>query len=956
MPRSIYLIDGHAQIYRAYFAPFGNLSSPTGEPTRATHVFSQMLLNLVRDRKPDYLVTVLDTSDETVFRREIYPEYKAHRDPSPEDMGIQIDRILSIIQAVGIPVLRVPGFEADDIIATIARRIASPDTHVYIVSRDKDLDQLLNENVTLYDPAKDEEITPARLFELKGWRPHQAVEAQTLIGDSTDNVPGVPGIGPKTAAKLLEKYGNVAGVFAHADELTPKQRENVLAFMPNAERTRQLVTLRTDVPVALDLASADLATFRWSAALPIFRELGFRRLIDQLPQGAAADPDSPAPARAPELTTAEDADLLFPPPEADGVESAVDADTPVDDRTQFMPRAASSAIDVQLAQKLAQPDGGKYRMVVTPEDLAWLADELKKSPALAIDTETTGVNPVDAELVGISLAWKHGEGVYIPIRSIYGQPPPLAQLRDALAPALADPAKLKIGHNIKYDMIVLEQAGLLLVGPLFDTMIAAFVLDPMMGSYRMDSIVQRTLAHTMIPITDLIGKGRDQLRMDQVQLEHITEYAAEDADYTARMRALFEPALQGSDLHTLFYDTEMPLVRVLARMESNGVNLDAAFLGEMSREMARRIDALTDDAHRIAGQKFNLDSPKQLGEILFDKLQMRVVRRTRTTRSTDADTLEALATETNHPILAVLLEYRELQKLRGTYVDQLPASRSPRTGRVHTSYHQTGAITGRLSSSEPNLQNIPIRTELGRRIRKAFIPRTPDDLLIVADYSQIELRVLAHFCRDEELIRAFAEDRDIHAFVASQINNVALEDVTREMRGRAKAVNFGLIYGQTAFGLAQGTGMGRNEAQAFIDAYFRRYPRIRGFINQCIEDARRDGFVRTIQGRKRPIPDIESRNRSLRAQAERLAVNTVVQGSAADLIKIAMIRLDERIQAEKLPLRMLLQVHDELVCEAPRDRATELAGVVSVVMSSAMPLRVPLKVDAHTAENWHDAK
>lgn len=936
MPRSVYIIDGHAQIYRAYFAPFGNLSSPTGEPTRATHVFSQMLLNLVRDRKPDYLITVLDTSDETVFRREIYSEYKAHRDPSPEDMQVQIERIISIIHGVGIPTLRVPGFEADDIIATLARRLADADTHVYIVSRDKDLDQLLNENVTLYDPTRDEDVTPARLFELKGWRPEQAIDAQTLIGDSTDNVPGVPGIGPKTAAKLLEKYGSAAGVFAHADELTPKQRENVLAFMPLAERTRLLVTLRTDVPVELDLERAAVAGFRWSAAQPIFRELGFRRLVEQLP-GTSATAAEPAPAGEPPALLGDE-----PPAPPAGAE--------------YMPRPASAAIDVQLAQRLSRPDGGDYRMLSTPEELAELARALADQPALAVDTETTGVSPIDAELVGLSLSWELGRAVYVPIRSIYGRPPALELVRAVLGPILADARKLKIGHNIKYDMIVLEQAGLPLGGPLFDTMIAAFALDPLMGSYKMDSIVQRLLAHTMIPITDLIGKGRDQLRMDQVPLDQITQYAAEDADYTWRMQALFAPALQGSDLHALFYQTEMPLVRVLARMETNGISVDAGFLGEMSRTLARRVDALTDEAHAIAGQKFNLDSPKQLGEILFDKLQMRVVRRTRTTRSTDAETLEALAGETGHPLLRVLLEFRELQKLRGTYVDALPAARSRRTGRVHTSYHQTGAITGRLSSSEPNLQNVPIRTELGRQIRKAFVPRTSDELLIAADYSQIELRVLAHYCEDQELIRAFHEDRDIHAFVAAQINNVPLEAVTREMRGRAKAVNFGLIYGQTAFGLAQGTGMGRGEAQAFIDAYFRRYPRIRGFINQCIADARRDGFVRTIQGRKRPIPDVDSRNRALRAQAERLAVNTIIQGSAADLIKIAMIRLDARITAENLPLRMLLQVHDELVCEAPRSARDSLCAIVAEVMSGAIALRVPLKVDVCAADNWLDAK
>ncbi|MFN0134782.1 MAG: DNA polymerase, partial [Phycisphaerae bacterium] len=490
----------------------------------------------------------------------------------------------------------------------------------------------------------------------------------------------------------------------------------------------------------------------------------------------------------------------------------------------------------------------------------------------------------------------------------------------------------------------------------FDTMVAAFVLDPIQTSFKLDTLVFKLLGHNMIPITDLIGKGRDQLRMDQVPLDHICEYAAEDADFTWRLKVLFEPLLRASDVGPLFYETEMPLVSVLTDMEAAGINIDDAFLKSMSERLHKRTAEIIDDAHREAKVAFNLDSPKQLSEVLFDKLNMRVVRRTKTTRSTDADTLETLYRETNHELLKLLLEYRELQKLLGTYVDALPQSRSKRTSRIHTSFHQTGAITGRLSSSDPNLQNIPIRTEAGREVRRAFIPRTPDERLIVADYSQVELRVLAHYCGDEELIRAFTEDRDIHAFVASQVNNVPLDAVSKEMRSRAKAVNFGLIYGQGAFGLAQQTGMSQTEARAFIDDYFRRYPRIRGFIDQCIEDARRDGFVRTIQGRKRPILDIDSRNKQAKAQAERLSVNTVIQGSAADLIKTAMIQLSQRIAGEKLPLRMLLQVHDELVLESPRGDADAMAGVVKSVMAGAIPLRVPLGVDVHVADNWLDAK
>jgi DNA polymerase-1 len=975
MDKSIYLIDGHAQIYRAYFAPFGSLTAPSGEPTRATHVFCQMVLNLLRDKKPDYLAVVMDVSDETVFRKDIYPDYKSHREPPPEDLPVQADRIVSILEAARIPILRKERFEADDILATLAKRFAAQGHHVYLVSKDKDLEQLLSERISLYDPGKDEVITPERLVQIKGWTPELAIEAQTLIGDTVDNVPGVTGVGAKTAAKLLAKYGSAQGVIDHADELTPKQRENVLAFAPQIELTRKLVTLLDDVPIDFDLESAAIGAFHWDAVRPIFDLLGIKRLADQLPK--SQEQGETTKGRKPERGNAAE-----PPNRTAEARENVAADAPVGRRSRGEALADHSALAAPLraaeqnvymagrrstpaamlaeaGRRLAKPQGGDYRLVNTAADFEKLVAELSQLGEFSFDTETTGLMPIDADLIGLSFAWEVGRGYYVPTQSVYGDVVPLERVREKLGPILADPARRKIGHHIKYDLIVLAQAGMPVAGPLFDTMIAAFVLDPMQSSFKMDSIVRRLLGHEMIPITDLIGKRTskaDQLRMDQIPLAHIAEYAAEDADYTWRLKELFEPLLKQSDMAGLFYETEMPLVSVLTEMEFNGIRIDAEYLAGMSKQMAARLDELAEQIYALAKMRFNLDSPKQLGDVLFEKLGMRVVKRTATARSTDAETLEVLAKETGHAIFPLLLEHREIQKLRGTYVDALPACRSRRTGRVHTSYHQSGAVTGRLSSSEPNLQNIPVRTELGREIRRAFVPRTSDELLIVADYSQIELRILAHFCEDEELIRAFTEDRDIHVFVAAQINGVPLEAVTKEMRGRAKAVNFGLIYGQTAFGLAQATGMGRNEAQVFIDQYFKRYPRIRDLIQKCIADARRDGFVRTILGRQRPIPDIDSRNSSVRAQAERLAVNTVMQGSAADLIKTAMNRLHRRIREQRLPLRMLLQVHDELVCEAPRAEAPRMAEIVRETMSGAMKLRVPLKVDVECAENWLDAK
>ncbi|MGE0478892.1 MAG: DNA polymerase I [Phycisphaerae bacterium] len=990
MSRSCYIIDGHAQIYRAYFAPFGNLSSPTGEPVRATHVFCQMIVGLVRDRRPDYLVMTLDGPEEKLHRKRLYPEYKSHREPAPDDLWVQEKRIIAILRAVGMPILTVEGYEADDVIATLATRHASDDLHVYLVSRDKDLEQVLSPHVSMFDPGKNEIITPERLVQLKGWTPAQAIDAQTLIGDPVDNVPGVPGIGPKTAAKLLQKYATADRVIACAHELTPKQRENVLAFAPFVARTRELVTLRCDVPFDFDLETARLERLRWSAAKSMLSELGFRRLVEQWPQSAddgvvvpiASDADPPGTASSVASPAAAVAAGGADERAADGsprtaaaaagkrdsasseaaqgaAETAREIATLLSARDMANRPASGADVAARLtaaAAALREPDPGAWRLVNTMAALDAFANELAIQREFTVDTETTGVNPIDAELVGLAFSWRAGEGWYVPVRSMYGQSLPVERVRERLAPILANPQSRKVGHNLKYDLIILRHAGLPASGDLFDTMIAAFVVDPARSSYGLDPLARAWFGHEMIPISDLIGKGRDQLRMDQVPVEQVAEYAGEDADYTWRLRMLLEPELAPAGVEPLFRDTEMPLVEVLTEMEFHGIRVDVPFLKKIGEEMSARAGRLVDEVHRLVGRPFNLDSPKQLAEVLFDQLGFRVVKTTRTSRSTDAETLETLADETGHPALALLLEHRELQKLRGTYVDALPAAISKRTGRVHTSFHQTGAITGRLSSSEPNLQNIPIRTPLGRQIRKAFVPRTTDELLVVADYSQIELRVLAHYCEDEALIDAFREDRDIHAFVAAQVNGVALDAVTKDMRSRAKAVNFGIIYGQTAHGLSRSTGMSRTEAQQFIDDYFRRYPRVRSFIDRCIADARREGSVRTILGRRRPIPDSNSPNKAVRAQAERLAVNTVMQGSAADLIKIAMVRLHRRIHAERLPLRILLQVHDELVMEAPRSTAEDMARVAAEVMSGALPLRVPLKVDVATGENWLEAK
>ena len=907
--RSLYLIDGHAQIYRSYYAPFRDLTSPSGEPTRATHVFCQSLLNLIRTRQPDYLAMVLDVSDETVFRRDLYPQYKATREPPPEDLPPQADRIVSIVQAMRIPILRRPGFEADDLMATLVERLAEEEeVDIFLVSNDKDLEQLLRDTapgrgaVRMYDPAKDRVVDVAALLESKGYGPEQAVEIQTLTGDNVDNIPGVKGVGVKTAAKLIGKYGTADAVVEHAAELTPKQCENVLAFAERLPLTRQLVTLRRDVEFEFDLAAARFEGVRVDAVRPIFMELGFNRLTEQLESfGEMAGPPS---------------------------------------------KPAEPARETQA----------DYRLVDTPDALATLAKELARQPVFAFDTETTGLHPVASELVGLSFSWNTGQGCYIPIRSAMGDTLPLSAVVEAIGPVFADESIKKVGQNLKFDLLVLKQVGVEVAGVSFDTMIASFLLDPLRRSHGMNALARELLDYDPIPITDLIGKGKEQITLDEVDPRRVCEYAAEDAEVTWRLYEVLSKQLAGSPFKKLFHETEMPLVDVLVQMEHNGVALDTGILAKMSNSMAQRMVELTRAIHGEAGHEFNIDSTKQLANVLFDEQGLPVIRKTKTGRSTDADTLEALTRTTDNAIPLLVLEYRELAKLKGTYVDTLPEMICERTGRIHASFNQTGAVTGRLSSSEPNLQNVPVRTEAGRQIRSAFVAGLADHTLLVADYSQVELRVLAHFCQDDNLLAAFREGRDIHAFVAAQVNGVPIDQVTKEQRSRAKAVNFGIIYGQTAFGLSRALDISRSDAESFIAEYFLRYPKIRLFIDECIARARRTGYAETILGRRRPIDDLGSRNRQRVAFGERIAVNTVIQGSAADLIKRAMLDIHRAIRSGELQSRMLLQVHDELVFETPVSRVQEETKIIRRLMTTALKLDVPIAVDIAHGPNWLESK
>jgi len=900
--KTFYLLDGHAQVFRAYYAPFRPLTSPSGEPVKAVHVFTQLLLNILHKERPDYFAIAFDVADATTERRADYEAYKAQREEAPDDLGPQFQRVFEVVAAMGIPVFMVAGHEADDVIATIAERLAAEGTDVdlRIASKDKDLHQVLTPTVRLWDPTNGALIGPDELWEQRGYTPAQSVEIQTLVGDPTDNVPGIRGVGVKTAAKLIEKYGTAEAAIAHADEQTPKLRENLLAGADGLALTRRLVTLKRDVDFEFDLEACTTRKVDKADVRELFEALGFRGLLDTIPD----DPMAAEPARP----------------------------------------TAPAATD--------------YRRVSTEAELAELVAALDGVATLAVDTETTGLSVVDADLIGYALSWEAGTGWYVPVRSHDGPTLDPTLVREALRPVLEDEAVRKVGHHLKFDLSILEREGITLRGPLFDTLIAAALLNPERRGNSMDDLARDLLGHTCIPISDLIGKGKNQTSMLDVPLDVLSTYAAEDADVTWRLFEVLEAQLAATDadLVRLFEEVELPLVRVLAAMERAGVTIDVAMLAQYRTELAGRIETLRAQVLEAAGCSFNVDSPKQLSEVLFGQLGFRVVKKTKTGASTDAEVLETLAAETRHPLPERVLEYRELTKLLGTYVDPLPSYVSPTTGRLHASFHQTGAATGRLSSSDPNIQNIPIRSDAGREIRRAFVARDADHLLLAADYSQVELRVLAHFSEDPALLEAFRADRDIHAFVASQIYAVPIDDVTPGQRAVAKTVNFGIVYGQTAYGLARTLRIEPGDAQAFITTYKATYAGLDRFLQRCVEEARDHGFVKTILGRRRPIPQVTSRNFNERALGERLAINTVIQGSAADLIKLAMVRLHARLEREGTGARMLIQVHDELVLETPKVHADAALRAVVEEMQGAIALRVPLKVDASLGQNWLEGK
>jgi DNA polymerase-1 len=893
---TFYILDAYSLIFQVYHA-IPEMSSPSGQPTNAVFGIFRDLLNIARDRRPDFLAAAFDGAG-PVFRSEIFDGYKANRSEMPIDLVPQIDVIRRVFEGFNVPVLIEPGMEADDVIATLARRGEERGLDVFICTSDKDARQLISPHVRIVNLRKNSVMDAEALEKDWGIRPDQVVDYLSLTGDSVDNVPGVPGVGPVLASTYLRQFGTLDALLANTDQVKgPKKQQSLRDNADVARRARTLVKLREDLPLDLDWDLLRTSPPDEPALKALCVEQGFHRFIAEIGGNAAT---------------------------------------------------------LQPAAKPAVEWKAEYKTIDTPEAFRELMAELRTQPSFCIDTETTDLNPLLASLVGIAISWKSGEGYYLPLRGPIGYRllDPEMVLNE-LRPILADPSIEKVGQNIKYDMLAFGRAGASIEGPITDTMILSYLLESGERNHSLDLLSQRLLGHAMIPISDLIGKGKNQLRMDQVDVPRITEYAAEDADATWRLFEILAPRVREQGLWDLYADLERPLISILARMEAVGVKVDVDRLGELSNDFAGRLAQIEEQVHVLAGRPFNINSVPQLRQVLFEELKLPKLQKTPGGElSTATEVLEELAAK--HPLPALLVQHRQLVKLKGTYLDALPALVHPEDGRIHASFNQGVAATGRLSSSDPNLQNIPVRTEEGKLIRQAFIAEGDDRRLLTADYSQIELRILAHYSEDPALRRAFAADHDIHRAVASRIFGVPESEVDGSMRRVAKTVNFGVIYGLSAFGLASRLGLKQAEAAAFIEAYFKEYEGVDRFITRTLEAAQAAGRVETILGRRRPIAGIKSTTGRSRNLAERTAVNTVIQGSAADLIKRAMILVDRRLREEGLEARMILQIHDELVFEAPEGEIPRLADLVRAEMTSALALSVPLKVDLAAGRNWLD--
>ena len=910
------LVDGSSYVYRAYHALPTRLSNAQGEPTGAVLVVLNMLQKFLKDYQPRRIAVVFDAPGKT-FRDELFTAYKAHRPTMPDELRAQIEPLLSIIRAQGLPLLRVAGVEADDVIGTLACRAAQAGQSVLISTGDKDMAQLVNDSITLINTMNDSRLDRAGVKTKFDVYPEQIIDYLALIGDSSDNIPGIEKVGPKTGAKLLQQFGSLDGLVAHVAEIPGKVGENLRAGLATLELSRRLATIRTDLELPLSLEELTPGAPDLAALRELYTRYELRALLRQLEGGDAATPTAAANRGAP-------------------------------------PGAAPPAPDLTPPAAAIER---RYETVTSWEQLErWLA-ALRAAPLFAFDTETTSLDYMKAEIVGVSFCIEPGVAAYVPLAHAYPGAPaqlPRAEVLAALKPLLEDPGSGKVGHNLKYDAHVLANAGIALAGMRFDTMLESYVWNSVATNHDLDADAQRYLNLTPIAYSEVAGKGAKQISFDQVPVERAAEYAAGDADLTLRLhQALWPQLLSVPPLARLYEECEQPLVPVLTKVEHYGVLVDRELLRAQSREFARALQELLLQAHREAGHEFNIESPRQLQQILFERLQLPVKRRTPTGQpSTAEDVLEELAE--NFALPRIVLEFRALAKLKSTYTDKLPELVNERTGRIHTCYAQAVAATGRLSSVDPNLQNIPVRRPEGRRIRQAFVAPA-GCVILAADYSQIELRIMAHLSGDATLQAAFAEDLDVHQATAAEVFGVALHTVNADQRRTAKVINFGLIYGMSPFGLARNLGIDRGAAQQYVERYFQRYPGVKRFMDNTRAQARERGYVETVFGRRLYLPDIRSGNAQMRQYAERSAINAPMQGTAADIIKRAMITVDAWATRAHSPARLIMQVHDELVFEVPYAAVPDVTAAVRECMVDAAALSVPLRVDVGVGQNWDEA-
>ncbi len=918
--KKLFLIDGHALTYRSHYAFINRpLINSKGINTSAITGFVRTLWDLISNQKPSHLAVAFDPSGPT-FRHEMYEPYKANRDAQPEDITIAIPYIKSIIEAFNIPMICIDSYEADDVIGTLAKQAEQEDFDVYMVTPDKDFAQLVSDKIFMYKPSRQGNGIDilGKKEVLEKWdiaKVEQVIDILGLQGDSVDNIPGIPGIGAKTAVKLLKLYDSVEGLIAHAEELKGKQKEKVIAFADQGILSKQLATINTKVPIQFDEKKYQIEGFDKVRLKELFNELEFRSLSRTILGEEAKGSQTSLFSSAPEFS--------------------------------------EKAKDVESDKATLDSTTHNYILVDKQNEMIKLAERLMNEPMICFDTETTGLDAHNVEIVGIAFSWKNAEGYYVPI----SEDQDVAQREVAIFKEVLENEKiLKVGQNLKYDINVLKWYNVNVVGPLFDTMIAHYLLEPDLR-HKLDYLSESYLSYKMVPIEKLIGKrGPKQKTMRTVQIEELCDYAVEDADITMRLKGEFEPKLKEQSLVNLFEEIEMPLVNVLSNMEYEGVKVNKEFLNSYSKDLEAEILDKRDAIYDKAGQEFNIASPKQVGEVLFDVLEIPYRwKKTKTGQySTDVEKLSELSV--HHTIVSDILEYRKFAKLKSTYVDALPNMINPKTGRIHSSFNQARAATGRLSSENPNLQNIPIKNEAGREIRKAFIARDSDHVFMAADYSQIELRLIAEISKEENMLTAFEAGHDIHSATAAGVYGVALESVTPEQRRNAKTVNFSIIYGAGSTNLSRQLGIKRTEAKELIESYFNQYAGLKKYMDDTVEFARKEGYVSTLVGRKRHLRDINSRNSLARSNAERMAINTPIQGTAADMIKIAMINLDREMARRGLKSKMIMQVHDELVFDVHKSEVDEMKTLVSDLMKTAMPsIKVPILVEVGVGQNWFEA-